>query len=150
MDAATRLEAIEAIKALKARYFFCMDTKDWAGFSAVFAEDCVMDMSGEAPDGVDPAVMVFKGREHIVGAISGALATTVTIHHGHMPIIELTGDESATGIWAMEDIFYLPDGGHMEGYGHYREQYRKVGGQWQIAHTTVTRLHKASIPGAGA
>ena len=31
------LDAIEEIKSLKARYFRCMDTKDWDGFQAVFA-----------------------------------------------------------------------------------------------------------------
>ena len=29
---------IEAIKQLKARYFRLMDTKDWAGFRAVFTD----------------------------------------------------------------------------------------------------------------
>ena len=33
------LDAIEQIKQLKARYFRCMDTKDWDGFQAVFAPD---------------------------------------------------------------------------------------------------------------
>ena len=37
MDRLDRLEAIAAIHALKARYFRCMDTKDWAGLEAVFA-----------------------------------------------------------------------------------------------------------------
>ena len=39
MDTAERLEAIEAIKQLKARYFRCMDEKDWDGQVAVFALD---------------------------------------------------------------------------------------------------------------
>lgn len=147
MDTAAKLEAIEQIKNLKARYFFNMDTKNWDQFAQVFAEDCVMDMSGEAPPGVDPSVMIFRGRDQIVGSISGALATTVTVHHGHTPIIELTGDDTATGIWTLEDNFYFPDGGHMEGYGHYHEQYRKADGAWRIVNTTVKRLRKTMSPG---
>src|SRR6266487_3963844 len=42
-----RLEAIEEIKQLKARYFRCMDRKDWDGFASVFAPDARMDVSGE-------------------------------------------------------------------------------------------------------
>jgi len=34
-----RFLAIEEIIQLKARYFRCTDTKDWAGFAAVFAKD---------------------------------------------------------------------------------------------------------------
>ena len=45
-----RLTAIEEIKQLKARYFRCMDTKDWAGLQAVFSDDAEFDMRGEAAD----------------------------------------------------------------------------------------------------
>jgi hypothetical protein len=49
-----RLEAIEEIKQLKARYFRCMDTKDWDGFTSVFAPEARMDVSGEfSGDGAD-------------------------------------------------------------------------------------------------
>ena len=44
MDTVERLEAIEEIKQLKARYFRCMDTKDWHGFTTVFAPDARMDV----------------------------------------------------------------------------------------------------------
>lgn len=147
MDIIVKLDAIESIKRLKALYFFCMDTKNWEKFAEVFAEDCVMDMAGEAPPGVDPAMMVYRGRDQIIGAISQGLSSFTTVHHGHTPIIDIESDDSASGIWAMEDNFYFPDGGHMEGYGHYRDQYRKVDGQWRIAATTVTRLRKSMTPG---
>ena len=29
----------------------------------------------------------------------------------------------------------------LEGYGHYHENYAKVGGSWRIASSTLTRLH---------
>jgi hypothetical protein len=37
------MDDIEAIKQLKARYCRTMDTKDWAGMRAVFADDVTMD-----------------------------------------------------------------------------------------------------------
>ena len=54
MDALDRTVAIEEIHQLKARYFRCMDTKDWAGLTDVFAPDAVMDMSGEMGEGAEP------------------------------------------------------------------------------------------------
>ena len=43
-------EGVEKIKKLKARYFRCMDTKDWDGFQSVFAPDATMDTTQEAPN----------------------------------------------------------------------------------------------------
>ena len=53
------------------------------------------------------------------------------MHHGHMPEIELTSDTTATGIWAMEDHLWWPEGSalqHLHGYGHYHETYVKLAG----------------------
>ena len=55
MDAAEQLLAIEDIKQLKARYFRCMDTKDWDGFAAVFAPNAVLDVTGET--GTDEGIV---------------------------------------------------------------------------------------------
>ena len=45
MDAVERLAAIEDIRRLKARYFRCVDEKDWAQLAALFAPDAVFDHS---------------------------------------------------------------------------------------------------------
>ena len=47
MEVASRLAAKEAIRELKARYFRCMDMRDWAGMRDVFVGDAVMDMREE-------------------------------------------------------------------------------------------------------
>ena len=60
MDAVDELSAIEQIKKLKARYFRCMDTKDWDGFQAVFAPGATMDTTQEAPD-----LEVVRGNDNI-------------------------------------------------------------------------------------
>lgn len=41
-----QLLAIEAIKHLKARYFYCMDVKDWEGMREVFSADAIFDVRG--------------------------------------------------------------------------------------------------------
>jgi hypothetical protein len=74
-----------------------------------------------------------------------------------MPEIEITAPDTAHGIWAMEDYIAFPADGDaaprgMRGYGHYREEYRRIGGQWLIASVTLTRLRVDAlgthVPGA--
>ena len=137
MDDIERLDAIEEIKQLKARYFRCMDTKDWDGMRAVFTDDVVIDTTqdagGEAISGAD-TFMPFL-RSHIEDVL--------TTHHGHMPEITITSPTTATGIWAMEDMLRWPEGGpfrHLHGYGHYHETYERTEGGWRIKTLTLTRL----------
>ena len=52
-DPLQQLLDIEAIKQLKARYFRCMDTKDWDGFRDVFTVDAVLEAEGRVREGGD-------------------------------------------------------------------------------------------------
>jgi hypothetical protein len=136
VDAVERLEAIEDIKMLKARYFRCMDTKDWDGFAEVFTADAVMDMTSEGAG-------VTVGNHDIAAFVQGAIGDVTTVHHGHTPEIEIASPTTATGIWAMEDKLRWPDGapmGSMHGYGHYHETYERVSGQWRIKTLRLSRL----------
>ena len=138
MTEVERLAAVEEIKKLKARYFRCMDTKQWSGWEEVFTTDAVMDVSEEGP-GLDQHIV--KGRDKIIPFVSGVLEGVVTVHHGHMPEIEITSDSTARGIWSMEDKLRWPDGKTtLHGYGHYHETYEKVGGAWRIKTLKLTRL----------
>ena len=140
MEALERLEAIDEIKALKARYFRCMDTKDWSGFADVFAADAVMDMSGEVPEGEDG---ITQGNQAIAAFVERHVGDVTTVHHGHMPEIELTSSTTARGIWAMEDKLRWPPGSFldtMHGYGHYHETYERIGGAWRIKTLRLSRL----------
>jgi uncharacterized protein (TIGR02246 family) len=128
---------IEAIKRLKARYFRTLDHRDWDGFGSVFATDAVL----EVPE----ADMVENGRAAIVASVSTALTGARTVHHGHMPEIELTGPDRARGTWAMQDYVEWPSGEAGErvgltGYGHYLEEYVRQDGEWQIARSRLIRL----------
>jgi uncharacterized protein (TIGR02246 family) len=132
-----RLLDIEEIKQLKARYFRALDTRDWDLFGQVFAREAVL----EVPE----ADVTQNGREAIVTFVSGALTGARTVHHGHMPEIELTGPETARGTWAMFDYVEWPAtaGGDrigLQGYGHYREEYVREDGQWRISRSRLVRL----------
>jgi len=127
------MDDIEAIKQLKARYFRCMDTKDWAGMRAVFADDAVTDTT-EAGGGI------IAGADAFMTSLRAALADVVSVHQGFMPEIEITSPTTATGIWAMQDLLRWPNGMQLAGYGHYHETYAKTGGVWRIESLKLTRL----------
>lgn len=128
---------IEAIKRLKARYFRFLDTKRWDDWGRVFARDVRM----EVPE----ADVDLDGRQAVVENVSVALEGARTVHHGHMPEIELTGPDTARGIWAMFDYVEWPageDGARvgLRGYGHYHEEYVREDGEWRIARIRLERL----------
>ncbi len=128
------MDDIEAIRQLKARYFRTMDTKDWSGMRRVFTDDVVIDTTGSGGE-------VVNGADEFVAYLQPLLQDAVTVHHGHMPEIELTSPSTATGIWALQDTIIWPDGARLQGYGHYHETYEQVAGEWRIKSSTLTRLH---------
>lgn len=134
------LTAIEAIKQLKARYFYGYDHKDWE-----FWRDQVWAPEGrlEVPEmGQDIAP-----REAMIEWVIERSMKQTSVHHGHTPIIEITSPTTATGIWAMEDRIYrdrdhpdYEDAARILGFGHYRERYVKLDVGWRILSTRLTRL----------
>ena len=127
------MDDLEEIKKLKARYFRGLDSKDWALYRDVFAEDLVADMTTAGGD------QVFTDRETFVAYVQG-LRLVQSVHHGHMPEIELTSPTTATGVWAMEDFNLWEDGAQNHGYGHYFETYEKADGRWRIKSTKLYYL----------
>jgi hypothetical protein len=138
-----RLAAIEAIKRLKARYFRTLDLRLWPEFGLVFARHAHL----EVPE----AAMVVDGRDAIVGAVSSSLVGARTVHHGHMPEIEITGPDTARGIWAMFDfVDFGPAGDRprgLKGFGHYHEDYVVEDGEWRIQSLRLSRLRIDPLPG---
>ena len=150
MDAAA-LREIEAIKQLKARYFRFLDTKDWDRWIDVFAPDATLIVDHEPStmgrDGKSGPKVI--GAQAILAHVKPRIETASTVHHGHMPEIELTSDTTARGIWAMEDKLWWTNGDHEEhlhGYGHYHEEYRKEDGRWLISYRKLTRLRQDTTP----
>jgi hypothetical protein len=87
-----------------------------------------------------------EGADAFMDFLEPTLRDAVTVHHGHMPEIEVISDSTARGIWALQDTIWWPNGTRMVGYGHYHETYQKVGGQWKIKSSTLTRLHTDFTP----
>jgi hypothetical protein len=114
-----------------------MDTKQWDEMKQVFALDVRVDMEDEGGG-------THTDRDSFMTMLVANIGDVVTVHHGHMPEITLTSDTTATGIWAMEDHLWWPEGSpirHLHGYGHYHESYEKgADGEWRIKELTLTRL----------
>jgi hypothetical protein len=140
-----RLLDIEALKQLKARYFRSLDQKHWDDFGQVFAHNAAL----EVPE----ADVTQHGRDAIVAFVSNALTGARTVHHGHMPEIELTGPDTARGTWAMFDYVEWPatdrgDRVGLQGYGHYIEEYAREGGRWCISRSRLERVRLDALPAA--
>lgn len=100
-----------------------------------------------------PGLGSFDDTESCIAAMRKALDGAQTVHHGHMPEIVITGETTATAIWAMYDLVRRPGSeasllpGYdpelalgFEGFGHYHESYRKVGGDWKISALELRRI----------
>ena len=123
---------IEEIRKLKARYFRSLDAQDWDLYAAIFTPDAVVDTTlggGERIEGRDTFVAYVRG-----------LGIVQSVHQGHMPEIELTGETTASGIWSLEDYNIYTDGSQSHGWGHYLETYEKLAGHWHIKTMALSYL----------
>jgi hypothetical protein len=134
---ADTLPAIESIKQLKARYCRYLDTKEWAAWRTIFADDFVSDTS-------EAGGKLIAGADDFVAFTRQALGRPAqpTAHQVHTPEIELTSATTARGIWALQDVVRFGPGVTLVGYGHYHETYENVAGRWLIKSSKLTRLRE--------
>jgi ketosteroid isomerase-like protein len=130
----SRLEDLEAIKRLKAKYWNSVDRHEWDKLAECLTEDCSFETPMMAP---------MQGRDFIVRVLKRAMRTVTTAHQGHNPEIEIESDGAAHGRWALNDLVRTPEGGLLKGYGHYEEQYVKQDGAWKIRSSRLTYLFQA-------
>jgi uncharacterized protein (TIGR02246 family) len=126
------MDDVEEIKKLKARYFRGLDGKDWDLYGSCFAEDIVVDLTRAQGQR-------FEGKAAFM-AYATAMPMVQSVHHGHMPEIELTGPATASGVWVLEDYNIWEDGSQNHGWGHYLETYEKRDGRWLIKTMALSYL----------
>jgi hypothetical protein len=130
------IEEMEAIKRLKYRYFRSLDRKEWDDLGDCFAPDATVAYA----DGR----YRFEGRNAILEFLRGALGEetgSVTVHHGHHPEIDLIGETTARGTWALYN--YMFNERQRRGIriaAYYEDEYVKTGGRWWIRHTGYKEL----------
>jgi hypothetical protein len=148
-DVLQELLDLEAIRALKARYFRLMDDQGWDEMLELFTPDFLFwsnsklgpTTSGDEPTAVGPVAFV----ERVKGVMTGC----VTVHHGHNPEIRLTGPDAAVGSWAVADVIDHPTDAdrRFTGAARYEDEYeRSDDGAWRIKRARLRRLHVAPLP----
>jgi len=125
-----KLEDVEAIRALKARYLWCCDRKDPAGMRACFADGPVHIDYGAVGtfDRADALAKVFKD--------IGCHDYMVEMHHGMNPQIEVLDEATAKGKWSLHYfLINTRTKGLTQLAGYYEDEYRKLKGEWRISRT---------------
>ncbi|MBP8926494.1 MAG: nuclear transport factor 2 family protein [Pseudomonadales bacterium] len=122
---------IEAIKQLKARYCFSVDAGDWDTLEQLWTEDACCDYGFFGR---------FEGRTRIMDVFFRQLvanATSFNAHMVHNPVIEIDGD-TATGAWYLTaQTIIQPQNQAIWAMGVYRDEFRRVDGNWKIAALNV-------------
>ena len=126
----TRLEDIEAIKQLKARYCeICDDNHNPDRITSVFSEDAIWEGRGIGKAEGHAAIReLFAGFQKMM---------TFTQHMVVNPVIEIDG-ENAKGTWYFFGPFTFVEGNQAKWQAaRYHEDYQKVNGAWKIKHLRV-------------
>ncbi|MCK0530520.1 nuclear transport factor 2 family protein [Sphingobium agri] len=137
-----QLSDLEDIRTLKHRYFRGIDTADLALLGTLFTEDLTVDYRGGTYR------VRLEGRDNMLEFLANSFHSgAVAMHHGHMPEITLTDEDSAEGIWYLEDIFIdVERKDHTIGSAIYRDAYRREDGVWKIARTEYDRVFEMIRP----
>ena len=142
-----RLEDIEAIRQLKARYLNACDQQDPEAVRACFAEgEVIIDMSYfgrcENRDEFVDGIFVPRGcHDHVLD-----------MHHCANPEIEIIDAENASGVWSLNyRNINTQDQTVTMLSALYHDEYRKVDGQWKVSRSRTeyrTALHCSYEPGS--
>ncbi len=147
MDDLGRLTATEDVRRVMARYVYCADHHRWDELAALFTTEAPF--TAYTVEGAVQAQM--KGRDEIAHQLAERNhPDTVLVHHLFSSEIDIDTENSASGVWAMEDLISIPPGGEgdekssrptgMHGYGHYRVRFTRTNERWLITELRITRL----------
>jgi SnoaL-like domain len=126
---------IEEIKRLKYAYMRCVDRKLWDEMATLFVPEATCSYSA--------GHYSHEGRDAIVAWLRKGMDRPGfhSTHSVHQPEIRLTGPDTATGVWKLED--YVLDTDHdivISGAAFYEDSYVKRGTRWLILHTGYERV----------
>ncbi|TXH05914.1 MAG: nuclear transport factor 2 family protein [Nevskiaceae bacterium] len=124
------LESAEAIRSLKARYFFACDRKDPATM-----RDCFVD----GPVHIDYGVIgTFDNADTLVQLYTQMACHPhmVEMHHGANPQIEVIDDTRAQGTWSLHYcLINTQQNSFTQLGGYYEDEYRRTPSGWKISRT---------------
>jgi len=129
----TKLEDIEAIRAVKHKYWRCIDREQWDEIADCFTEDATGDyMPTMRPQG-NVAIAQFIKKWQTKRKM------TSCVHQGHNPEIEITDDTTAKGMWELYNFMIEADTNRAwRVLGFYDDEFAKVDGEWRIKSLKLT------------
>lgn len=131
-----RLEDIEAIRYLQAKYQRCLDNRDFDGIKEIFCEDVVSSYgNGE---------MAYKGSENVIAFLKGVMSVEMpSAHMIHGGEIDVTSTTQATAKWYLQDFLINKEHGvNIHGAAIYENTYEKVNGMWKIKTIGYKRMYE--------
>jgi len=132
---------IELIRQLKYKYARCLDLKLWDELATTLTDDIVVDYSG--------GKYHHEGRDAVVAWIKKGMGaeTFLSSHKMHHPEIDLTGPDSAKGVWALDDVVVDTQWNiTIRGASFYDDEYVKRDGKWLIKRTSYRRVYEELQP----
>ncbi|WP_406275035.1 nuclear transport factor 2 family protein [Nocardia sp. NBC_00881] len=135
------LDAMEAVRQLKYRYFRTLDLKRWDEFG----DTLTIDATGRYGTHALGEPLNLDGRDAITAFMRENLGpSVVTVHIANHPEISVDG-ETAKGTWAFEDtVIAMQYGVLIRGAGYYTDTYRRdIDGQWRITSTGYQRVYES-------
>ena len=129
-DRIARLEAIEAVREVKARYLACCDAKDPEGMRACFADGPVHIDYG--------AVGTFTDADELKNIYTQMACHPhmVEMHHGSNPRIEVTDTSNAKGQWSLTYQLINTEMNTLTQLGgEYEDEFRLTDDGWKIVAT---------------
>lgn len=124
-----RLEDVEAIKRLKARYCLYVDTGEPDKVADLFTADAVWD------GGV---VGRYEGREAIRAFMRDLPKfLSFALHHVMNPLIEVDGDQASGHWYLIEPCTLAKTDQAVWGTATYQDRYRREDGAWRFAAVTL-------------
>lgn len=125
-----RLEAIEAIRNLKARYLACCDEKNPEGVRACFMDGPVRIEYG--------AIGSFSNADDLVAVYTEIACHPhmLEMHHGSNPRIDLVDTRTAEGSWSLHyQLINTQDMTLTQIGGDYLDEYRLTDDGWKMSAT---------------
>ncbi len=141
MSAEDKLAVAECVY----RYATGVDTRDWAMYRSLFADEVEVDFSSFAP-GLPPVTMAAD--EWVAEAEAAIRGLAATQHMMSNPLVELDGDRAQVTMYVRAHHVFDPD--DPESYytvgGYYRNRLVRDGGNWKLTRVNLNVTWRLGNP----
>lgn len=122
-----RLEDIEEIRYLQAKYQRCLDSRDFDGLAECFSEDAVSSYGNNT--------MSYQGRENILNFLMSVMSVSMpSAHLIHGGEIDWISPDFAKAKWYLEDhLLHKKFLVKLNGTAIYHCEYKKINNKWKIS-----------------